>query len=88
MVYHIQVRTQRPCSHCSYSYRAFIDWVTIGERLEGKAIREGEIERPHVVKALQMVPPPKEGEGIWIRPAYDGLRVFINSTDIWDNESD
>ncbi|KAF8602693.1 hypothetical protein BDV93DRAFT_523798 [Ceratobasidium sp. AG-I] len=61
------------------------DWDTLGERLGGKPLTEGEVERPHVLEALEVVPPPeKEEEGIWIRPAYDGLRIFANKTDVWD----
>lgn len=61
------------------------DWDTLGERLEGKPLAEGETERPKILEALQIVSPPeKEEDRIWIRPAYDGLRVFANNTDVWD----
>ncbi|QRW00304.1 beta-lactamase superfamily protein [Ceratobasidium sp. AG-Ba] len=61
------------------------DWVSIGEALEGKVIGE-QAKRPHVKKALEMVSPLKEGDGVWIRPAYDGLQVFADATKIWDAE--
>ena len=62
-----------------------LDWDTLGERLEGKPLTEGEVERPHIREALEIVSPPeKEEDRIWIRPAYDGLRVFANNTDVWD----
>ncbi|KAG8748051.1 hypothetical protein FRC10_009803 [Ceratobasidium sp. 414] len=63
------------------------DWVSIGKRLGGKELGEEEVQRPHVTKALEMVP-AGEAEGIWIQPAYDGLRLFANGTDIWDEESE
>ncbi|KAG8722383.1 hypothetical protein FRC08_002864 [Ceratobasidium sp. 394] len=63
------------------------DWLNIGKRLGGKDLGESEAHRPHVMKALEMVP-PKKGEDIWVQPAYDGLRLFANKTDVWDEESE
>ncbi|KAF8744205.1 RINT-1 / TIP-1 family, partial [Rhizoctonia solani] len=57
------------------------DWDTIGEYIEGIEIDESRLKRPNVAEALRILPPPGE-EGVWIRPAFDGLRLFGNKESI------
>jgi hypothetical protein len=62
------------------------DWETIGKYLEGKQLTDREMKRQHISEALQVLPPQQDGDGIWIRPAYDGLRLFANDTDVWEDQ--
>ncbi|CAE6412496.1 unnamed protein product [Rhizoctonia solani] len=58
------------------------DWDTIGEYLEGKKLSNAQLERPNVVEAMRIL--PQRSEPIWIRPAYDGLRLFGNEEEVWE----
>ncbi|CAE6471617.1 unnamed protein product [Rhizoctonia solani] len=60
------------------------DWDTIGEYIEGIKLDESRLKRPNVAEALRILPPPGE-EGVWIRPAFDGLRLFGNKEAVWDD---
>lgn len=61
------------------------DWETIGEYLEGKQLERPEMGRENVLEALRILPPRQGSETIWIRPAYDGLRLCANKKDIWED---
>ncbi|CAE6432985.1 unnamed protein product [Rhizoctonia solani] len=53
------------------------DWDTIGEYIEGRKLEDTQLNRPNVAQALRILPPPGE-KTVWIRPAFDGLRLFGN----------
>ncbi|KDN49482.1 hypothetical protein RSAG8_02184, partial [Rhizoctonia solani AG-8 WAC10335] len=59
------------------------DWNIIGEYLEGRNLNDKQLERPHVAAAMRVL--PQGGEPIWIRPAYDGLRLFGNKEKVWED---
>ena len=48
--------------------------MTVGESVGGKAKAEAQLT-PTEKAALSLVP---AGQSIWVRPAYDGLRVFVS----------
>ncbi|EKM60808.1 uncharacterized protein PHACADRAFT_246965 [Phanerochaete carnosa HHB-10118-sp] len=50
------------------------EYVSITEAAGGKALDEAQLT-PTEREALALVP---EGESIWVRPAFDGLRVFVS----------
>ncbi|EUC67173.1 RINT-1 family protein [Rhizoctonia solani AG-3 Rhs1AP] len=56
------------------------DWNSIGEYLEGRDMNEKQLERPNVLGAMGIL--PQGGEPVWIRPAYDGLRLLGNKEEI------
>ncbi|CEL52305.1 Putative hydrolase C777,06c OS=Schizosaccharomyces pombe (strain 972 / ATCC 24843) GN=SPCC777.06c PE=4 SV=1 [Rhizoctonia solani AG-1 IB] len=60
------------------------DWDTIGEYIEGKNLDDVQLKRPNVAQALRILPPPGE-ETVWIRPAFDGLRLFGNKGAVWED---
>jgi len=56
------------------------EWVTLGEAVGGKE-KEGELTDLEE-KGMKFIHP---GEKVWIRPAHDGLRVFIDAGgNLWD----
>ncbi|CAE6440270.1 hypothetical protein ACGC1H_004730 [Rhizoctonia solani] len=59
------------------------DWNTIGEYLEGRDMSDKQLERPNVVGAMRIL--PQGGEPVWIRPAYDGLRLLGNKDEVWED---
>ncbi|KAJ1310280.1 hypothetical protein OPQ81_007020 [Rhizoctonia solani] len=61
------------------------DWDIIGDYLEGRELSDRKLERPNVVEAMRILPPPQEGNSLWFRPAYDGLRLFGNKEDVWED---
>lgn len=50
------------------------EYVSITETVGGKTPDEAQLT-PTERAALALVPP---GDAIWVRPAYDGLRVFVS----------
>ncbi|GJE87715.1 MBL fold metallo-hydrolase [Phanerochaete sordida] len=50
------------------------EYVSVCEAVGGKAPADAQLT-PTVREALDLVPP---GETLWVRPAYDGLRVFVS----------
>ncbi|KAH7340382.1 beta-lactamase-like protein [Rhizoctonia solani] len=61
------------------------DWNIVGEYLEGRKLNDEQLERPNVVAAMGIL--PRKNEPIWIRPAYDGLRLFGNEKEVWEHGS-
>ncbi|KAG8763831.1 hypothetical protein FRC11_011500 [Ceratobasidium sp. 423] len=59
-----------------------VDWGIIGEYIEGRKLSDTQLERPNVAAAIGILP---QGEGVWIRPAYDGLRLFGNKEEVWED---
>jgi phosphoribosyl 1,2-cyclic phosphodiesterase len=51
------------------------EYVTVSESVGGKTKAEAELT-PTEKEALSLISP---GEPIWVRPAFDGLRVFVSS---------
>lgn len=56
------------------------DWVRIGEAVGG---RKDFVPKGKVKKALDLI---EEGDEVWIRPAIDGLRVFVTPNGVTDDE--
>lgn len=50
------------------------EYVTIGQAVGGKTKKEAQLT-PTEKAALALVPP---GEPIWVRPAFDGLQVYVS----------
>ncbi|CAE7218417.1 unnamed protein product [Rhizoctonia solani] len=59
------------------------DWNIIGEHLEGRRLNDEQLGRPNFVAAMNIL--PQGGEPIWIRPAYDGLRLFGDKERVWED---
>ncbi|CUA72366.1 Putative hydrolase C777,06c [Schizosaccharomyces pombe 972h-] [Rhizoctonia solani] len=59
------------------------DWNIIGDYLEGMDLDDKQLERPNVGAAIRIL--PQRDEPVWIRPAYDGLRLFGNKEGVWED---
>ena len=55
------------------------EYVTFGEVVGGRVIKDGEAMTPREKEGLRLIP---EGDKVWVRPAHDGLRIKISKTGI------
>lgn len=61
------------------------EYVTIGEAVSGKMKERGDMTG-NEIEGTDLI---GEGNSIWLRPAHDGLRVFVGGEDlVWDETYD
>ena len=60
-------------------------WTAIGKSLDYSGDEPSEQDDEVVRSALAHVP---KGPSLWLRPAYDGLRVFLENGRVWQEDSD
>ena len=55
------------------------EYVTLGEVVGGRVIKESDAMTPRERVGLGLIP---EGDKVWVRPAHDGLRIEVSETGI------